>query len=609
MIPEIEELSIDYREFDRSTLTFSLSERVVTPGIFIQQRGDSFSASLGMHKKSNDNVSFIPCLSNKHNWVFHDGRIRLLPFDAPEIFSEFFNEIDPDSITFPQVLQISRSGIPGLVVALDPCIFEEANVRSSEKILGHNVPELNAKLYKYQDQGVAWMRDALRATGGVILADEMGLGKTLQIIALLLLNKPDHKSPALILCPTTLIANWCREIERFAPTLTYIVHRGPDRTGYYKSLQRAQIIITTYDTMVNDIVMFSGITWSYLICDEAQALKNPESKRRIACEKIPARYSIPVTGTPMENSLLDIWSLVDLAVPGMLGSQADFIRDFPDTEEGAEELGQIVDALILKRQVKDVANDLPERTDVDLPIEMDPVMEQQYSDIRQQALLNYGMAGHLVAVGQLALYCAHPWLKAENFSSDDWEDSVGLSIASSSSLITPKMDVCIRIIKESVLKNKKVLIFAAFNNCGELIKKALNEQSVNVDYWNSINGSTDQEQRQPIVDDFSGTNGSAVLVLNPKAAGAGLNITAATVVIHFTQNWNPAMEMQASARAHRRGQNNPVTIYRLYYKDTVEETMIERSQWKRELGSKAVPISIRDTEDLKKALSVSPKVN
>lgn len=607
MNKEVTEVGADHRDFDESSTLFSVSNRICTPSVFIEQQESKFTASLGMTRKTRGRAHFISCPSNLHNWVLDEDRIRLLPYDSPAIFAEFFQGKNAEELSFPEILNINRNGIPGLEVIIDEAIFEQANVRSSEKELQEEIPELNASLYKYQKQGVAWMSDSLSTTGGVILADEMGLGKTLQIIALFLINRPEISVPALILCPTTLIANWCREIEKFAPSITYLVHRGPDRTGYYKELQRAQVVITTYDTMVNDISMFSGMPWTYLVCDEAQALKNPDSKRRKASGQISAKYCIPVTGTPMENSLLDIWSLIDLAVPGLLGSQQSFQEDFPDTEEGALELSKLVDAIILKRQIKDVANDLPDRTDVDFPVEMDTLMQQEYFEIKQQALSEYGMAGHLVAVGQLALFCAHPWLRSNNFISDDWEDEVGLVAHPQSRLVTPKMEVCIRILKESILHNKKVLIFAAFNNCGKLIKQALDDESIHITYWNSINGSTEQSLRQSIVDEFSDTEGPAVLVLNPKAAGAGLNITAATVVIHYTQNWNPAMEMQASARAHRRGQYHPVTIYRLFYKDTVEETMVERSQWKRELGSKAVPISTRDKEDLNRALSMSPK--
>ena len=170
--------------------------------------------------------------------------------------------------------------------------------------------------------------------------------------------------------------------------------------------------------------------------------------------------------------------------------------------------------------------------------------------------------------------------------------------------MTPKLLRTIELVMESFANNRKVLIFANFNACGPIIRSVM-RLTASV-YWGAINGSTPQEDRQRIVDEFEKHDGDAVLVLNPKAAGAGLNITAATVVIHYTQVWNPALEAQASARAHRRGQKNPVTVYHLYYADTVEQVMMDRSQMRRELGAEAVPTSSDDAADLSRALSISP---
>tara|TARA_R100000687_G_scaffold259_3_gene450 strand:- start:43451 stop:44509 length:1059 start_codon:yes stop_codon:yes gene_type:complete len=352
--------------------------------------------------------------------------------------------------------------------------------------------------------------------------------------------------------------------------------------------------------------MFRGVDWTYLICDEAQALKNPESKRRIAISTLSRKYAIPVTGTPVENTLLDLWSLADIAVPGIFGTKEDFSATYPDSEEGAIELGESADTIVLKRRVRDVANDLPDRTDIDLPVEMDEKLSRSYCQTRDEVISEYGRAGRLVAVGQLAIHCAHPWLRVQASNEDPWAEEAELSEDSNHALLTPKMELCAQLLKESAQNGKKVLIFATYNRCGELIRRAISESGVRFNYWNSINGATPQPDRQAIVDEFSSASGPAVLVLNPRAAGAGLNITAATVVIHYTPNWNPALEMQASARAHRRGQEDPVTVYRLFYLGTVEETMIERSQWKRELGNSAIPISTRDNNDLDKALSVEP---
>jgi len=604
----VKELDIDYRKFDKDNLPYAFSSSVLSPVLRIESVNGKYSALLGANVKKGNEISFIPCLSQSHNWIKDGERIKPLPYDAPLFLHEAIPDDDINHLKFSTVLTLSREGVVGINVEITPSVFEKANIRSLSMSLNSGIPKLNAKLYGYQVQGVAWINSALESVGGVILADEMGLGKTIQIISILLLKEPTNEKPALIVCTTTLIANWCREITRFAPTLTFLVHRGHNRTGFYKNLMRSQIVITTYDTLINDTSLFHGIDWEFLICDEAQAAKNPESQRRQVLGDIPRRYTIPVTGTPMENTLMDLWSLGDLAIPGMLGDREAFSARYPDTELGATELSDVFDSIILKRQVKDVANDLPERIDIDFPVELEVEGEREYIRIKKEIIAEYGAVGKLVAVGQLALYCAHPWLRIKNREDPNWEDSVELNKRSSCSLLTPKMEVCIELLKEAFMLEKKVLIFAVYNHCGELIKEASIQKALPTAYWNSINGSTPQTDRQKIVDQFSQCDGPAVLVLNPKAAGTGLNITAATVVIHYTQNWNPALEMQASARAHRRGQSLPVTIYRLYYQGTVEETMVERSLWKRELGAMAVPISSRDKKDIEDALKINPLV-
>ncbi|EPJ56195.1 MAG: SNF2 family helicase [Osedax symbiont Rs2] len=602
----VDELDKDYRTFDENNLQYQLSNRLLTPILYLSKRNNKYIVSLGAYIKKNGETTFNACPSIQHNWVLAGNRIMPLPYDAPIFIHEVLKDINPLDVEFTQIIKLMKEGIQEIDINVAPDLFETANTSALTMDLLKDVPGLEANLYPYQEHGVAWMSDCLEQTGGIILADEMGLGKTLQIIALFLLKKPTTETPALIVCPTTLIANWCREIKRFAPSLSFLIHRGADRTGFYKDIMRSQVVITTYDTLVNDITLFRSVEWKFLVCDEAQAAKNPDSKRRRALGLVPAKYTIPVTGTPMENSLLDIWSLTDLAIPGLLDTKDNFISAYPDSEEGAQKLAEITDIVILKRQVKDVANDLPARTDIDLPLELGTAAEEEYERIREETIEKHGVAGQLVAVGQLAIYCAHPWLRIKNPTSPTWENQIDLKKDPRYKLLTPKMEICIRLLKEAALTGKKVLIFAAYNNCGELIKKAAAQEKVPNIYWNSINGATPQEERQSIVDEFSEYNGSAVLILNPKAAGTGLNITAATIVIHYTQNWNPALEMQASARAHRRGQDQPVTIYRLFYQNTVEEVMVERSKWKRDLGEIAVPISTRDKLDLKKALSNIP---
>lgn len=465
-----------------------------------------------------------------------------------------------------------------------------------------SIAGLNAKLFPYQARGVQWMWQTAKRTGGLILADEMGLGKTLQIIALLMMDPPPHTAPALIICPTSLIANWVREIRRFAPSLIILVHRGAYRAGIFRDLQVASVVITTYDTMVNDIAVLSSLEWSWVISDEAQAVKNPESSRRQALATIPRRCAIPMTGTPVENTLLDLWSLIDLAVPGMLGQQGVFKVEYPDTVEAAQSLARLTDPVILKRRVADVAGDLPERIDVDLPVLLDEDLARQYELVRQTTLEKYPVAGAMVATMQLQLFCAHPWLQSRDDVQD--HDNADLVASDAVPLMTPKMERSIALLREAFINRRKVIVFASFNRIGDLLEQA--GRDLPAAWWGAINGSTAQENRQAIVDKFSYFDGPACLVLNPRAAGAGLNITAATIVIHFTPLWNPALEAQASARAHRRGQTEPVTIYRLFYEDTVEQVMIERSTWKSELANETVPVAIRDTEDIARALQMTP---
>ena len=508
------------------------------------------------------------------------------------------------STSFPDVIRLFRLESPDIPIFVEESVFLSARHAAEALFTGTETPGLSADLYPYQAQGVAWMLQTIEHTSGLILADEMGLGKTIQVIALLLNDKPKNTEPALIICPTTLIANWRKEILRFAPELSVLIHRGPQRTGITAGLQRAQVVLSTYDTMVNDISIFTGMTWSWLICDEAQALKNPDSGRRKAASLLPRKRMIPMTGTPVETSLLDLWSLADLAIPGLLESREIFEDTFPDSEDSARELAHLTDPVVLCRKLCDVAGDLPARINVDVPLELGDELTDRYYQVLQETLDKYPVAGNLVATGQLQLFCAHPWLQGGGGA--DENDEAEIVSSADMPIETPKIERTLAILKEAFRTGKKVILFAIFNRCGDIVRQAAAGYLPDA-FWGAINGSTPQQERQAIVDMFTEHEGPGCLVLNPKAAGTGLNITAATIVIHFTQVWNPAHEAQASARAHRRGQTEPVYVYRLFYENTVERVMIDRSEWRRELGNEAVPVSMRDADDLRRALSLKPE--
>lgn len=583
---------------------FTLSDRVIDPVIIIDKVGQSIVARLAGVRVLRGCRSVHRAPSNRHTWVVDGSTIRPLPRDAASLFVELLRGCAPDNLPYSEAVRLIRD--TGALMAAEPDEeFLRAGRVAAEDFDGEiAIPGLTATLFPYQARGVRWMWETISHTGGLILADEMGLGKTLQIIALLLIDPPKTNNPALIVCPTSLIANWVREFARFAVGITVLVHRGPSRAGVYRELQKTNVVITTYDTMVNDISIFSSFEWSWVICDEAQAIKNPDSNRRRAIVTIPRRRTIPMTGTPVENSLLDLWSLVDFAIPGLIGSRGEFEALYPDSIESAQAIGRFTDPVILKRSVADVAGDLPERVDIDVPLELDDQLTDHYLMVRQTTLAKYPLAGALVATLQLQLVCAHPWLRRDDENDIDGENA-GVVRASAYPLMTPKMERAVALLREAFFNVRKVIIFALFNRVGGLLREASSD--LPNAYWGAINGSTPQKERQTIIDEFSAHEGPGCLVLNPKAAGAGLNITAATVVIHFTPVWNPAIEAQASARAHRRGQTQPVTVYRLFYKDTVEEVMIDRSLWKSELANESVPVSSRNAADLKRALEIAPE--
>lgn len=583
--------------------TLTLSERLIEPVVVISRVGDRTVARLGGARRVRGCRSIHCAPSNRHAWILDGNIIRPLPLDAVTLFKEMLKGVSAEDLSYSEAVRLIRTSRPVIEVVPDD-VFLQAGGMAAQNLEGEvSIPGLNATLFPYQSRGVRWMWETIRYTGGLILADEMGLGKTLQIIALLLMDPPEAQAPALIVCPTSLIANWVREFARFAPGMTLMVHRGPNRTGVYRELQRTGVVVTTYDTMVNDIAIFSSFEWSWVICDEAQALKNPDSNRRTAIASIPRRRTIPMTGTPVENTLLDLWSLADFAIPGLLDSRRDFETRYPDSLESAQAVGNLTDPIVLRRRVTDVAEDLPERLDIDLPIELDDRLSDHYMKVRTETLARYPVAGALVATLQLQLVCAHPWLRLDRESDNDGEESK-LARSSRYPLMTPKMECAVSLLHEAFSNQRKVIVFALFNRVGDLIKEAFSGFSGA--YWGAINGATPQEDRQAIIDAFTSHKGPGCLILNPKAAGAGLNITAATMVIHYTPVWNPALEAQASARAHRRGQTQPVTVYRLFYKDTVEEVMLDRSLWKSELANESVPVSSRDAADLKRALEITP---
>ena len=334
-----------------------------------------------------------------------------------------------------------------------------------------------------------------------------------------------------------------------------------------------------------------------MVLDEAQAIKNPDAKRTRTIKSIKRQAAIAVTGTPVENRLTDLWSIADFLLPDRLGTLFDFQRAFPETRDGATALEPRVTPFILRRRVAEVATDLPPRIDIPQAIELDDKSVLAYERIRATA--DPAARGSALAVLQkLRLFCTHPWLADESRDVTDPK------------LCSNKLVRVNQILEEVFGWGEKVLLFSSFHEMSDLLARTIN-MTFGVPV-NQIDGRTPVPERQALVDRFSETQGAAALVLNPRAAGTGLNIVAANHVIHYNLEWNPAIEDQASARAFRRGQTRPVTVHRLFYSGTVEEFIDSRSTSKRDLARTSIvgsDGSDLDATDLIRALSVSPASN
>jgi len=449
------------------------------------------------------------------------------------------------------------------------------------------------ELFSYQRDGLRWLSTLCNEDLGGILADEMGLGKTIQIVALFAAEIEAGGTPMLVVAPGTLLENWRREIAKFSTGIDVTIHRGQSRTGFPSELNCRDVVITSYDTLVRDLSLLKSVQWNLVVLDEAQAIKNPETLRSDCVKQLPRRVGIAVTGTPVENRLRDLWSLTDFTIPGFLGQAAAFESEYGDDEFGATALEPLVSPIMLRRRVSEVADDLPDRIDVPQVLELGSAESEAYDKIRQAAVMEYGPSATFVALMQLRQYCAHPDL-LESRTGDPTRRS-------------PKYVRLTEILAELFENSEKAIVFTSFQKMTDILVTDISSRfGVHVAF---IDGRVPIHDRQAVVDDFSAFDGPAVLVLNPRAAGTGLNITAANHVIHYNLEWNPAVEDQASARAHRRGQEKVVTVHRLFYAGTVEEVIDDRLTRKRGLADSAVVGTdgkATDSEDILQALRKSP---
>ncbi len=515
-----------------------------------------------------------------------------------DIYNDLFNNLE---INFSAIISYTKYIKLSNELKKSNLAFED-NVLKNIQIVKNDdssfyVHGLKANLFDYQKAGCNWLAFMYRNHCGCILGDEMGLGKTLQVIGLIgYMKEQTSRISTLVVAPISLLENWKREINKFYPTLKVLVHHGSKRTGYYKDFLDYDVIVTSYLNCQNDLAILNMINWDLVALDEAQNIKNPYSNRAKLVKKINRKMSIAITGTPFENHLTDIWSLTDFVIPQYLGKLSTFKNIYEDSNESAIVIENYLSPIMIRRRVTDVAKDLPERVDISQALSMTENEAQYYDSQRKKYLFEELKSTKIDKIQGLRMFCTHPAVYKKSDVSTE-ADPIKYST---------KYERTCEILDEIFQKGEKAIIFTSFNEMNRIFNCDI-PRRFNVDTF-SITGETNINDRQVIVDTFSNLKGPALLVLNPKAAGTGLNITKANHVIHYNLEWNPAVENQASARAYRRGQKKTVFVYRLFYINTIEEVINDRINKKREISDLAVKGNQGDTDqnDLIRALKLSP---
>ncbi len=435
---------------------------------------------------------------------------------------------------------------------------------------------LQAELRPYQAEGVLWLDRLYNWGVGACLADDMGLGKTIQAISMLL--KYAQNGPSLVLAPSSVCANWMKEIVRFAPTLNPLELKAQNREAHIEDLVAHDVLVVSYGIIQANPDLLATRVWNIVILDEAHAIKNAKSVRSKAVMKLEAQFKVITTGTPIQNHLSELWNLFQFINPGMLGTYDQFNRKFAlgdgfdHSREARKALNKYIAPFILRRNKSDVLDDLPEKTEITLSISLSDQEREIYEVLRQEAVENIkgsdeaGQSKHLrilAEITKLRQMSCHPQL-----------------VIPESEVPSSKLTALESLVEDLLDANHKALVFSQFTKHLALIRAMLDRKGISYQY---LDGSTPAKQREAAISDFQ--NGkSDLFLISLKAGGVGLNLTAADYVIHMDPWWNPAIEDQASDRAHRIGQQRPVTIYRLIAEDTIEEKIVKMHHDKRDLA-------------------------
>ncbi|SDU41455.1 DEAD/DEAH box helicase [Desulfobacula phenolica] len=446
-----------------------------------------------------------------------------------------------------------------------------------KEIVTPDVPgTLQARLRDYQVTGFNWLAQLAHWNVGACLADDMGLGKTVQALAAILLYAGD--GPGLVVAPLSVMANWQEECRNFAPTLNPLVFGPGDRQNFLDGLGPFDLVISSYGLLQVEAEKLAGVDWQSIVLDEAQAIKNMKTKRSKAAMALNSRFKMITTGTPVENHLDELWTLFNFLNPGLLGTFNRFKNSFAvpierdQDKDASRRLKKLIRPFILRRLKTDVLKELPEKTEITLQVEMSQEEAVLYEAQRIKAIANIENADDkpgqkhlriLAELMKLRQICCNPALVLPDAGID-----------------SSKLRVFGDIVAELLENNHKALVFSQFVGHLTILRKFLDAKNITYQY---LDGSTAVKTRQERIKAFQNGSGDLFLI-SLKAGGFGLNLTAADYVIHMDPWWNPAVEDQASDRAHRIGQVRPVTVYRLVVKDSIEERIISLHQEKRDLA-------------------------
>lgn len=484
-----------------------------------------------------------------------------------------------------------------------------------------DIPDtVQAELREYQRRGVDWLYFMSRNNLGAVLADDMGLGKTLQLLTLLAVEAAEgsKSGPTLVVAPTSVVGNWAREAARFVPGMTVHVHHGNARLKgdeLFEAADSTDLVITSYGTASRDAADLARVRWDHVVLDEAQAIKNAGTKASKSVRAIPARHRIALTGTPIENKLSELRSILDFVNPGMLGSQTFFRNHFAKAiesrrdEELANEMGERLQRLtapfILRRLKTDAAiiQDLPDKAEhviaVDMTAEQAALYKALVDEMQRELEQREGIARKglvLATITRIKQICNHP----AHFLGD------GSAVTVNGEHRSGKVRRLMQLLTEAAETNQRVLIFTQYKAFGDILQPYLSDWlGEDVPF---LHGGVGKAARDAMVERFQAEDGPRAMLLSLKAGGTGLNLTAASMVIHMDRWWNPAVENQATDRAFRIGQLKDVTVYKLITRGTMEESIQDILDGKTQLAGAVVGqgegwITELDTEDLAQLIS------